>query len=226
MDETGQFLEAFREHTREALRFCCLVRADEFQQAQQEHLGDLEQEAHRLKENAVGRRDEGSANQLLSAELILRALTHELQMWVALKERRYAEAWDLLISAQDATQAALQAYPDLDGVDYHVQRLHAIEKVVFPEMMFMSTGYVIDSIECSICGEELGECDHIKGRPYMGRLCHGIVRKIKRIREVSIVHEPADKRCRIFSFSENGVKRDLLTWQVLSEPLDTQNSTK
>jgi hypothetical protein len=83
----------------------------------------------------------------------------------------------------------------------------------------MSTGLIIEHTDCSICGEIYDECDHVAGRAYMGRICSQVVRGIREVTEVSIVEHPADKRCRVFNFTDNGIKRDLMTWRIMpSDP--------
>lgn len=62
--------------------------------------------------------------------------------------------------------------------------------------MGMSPGIVILASECSICGREPRECDHIKGRVYEGERC---VRRITEMEivEVSFVARPAQPDARL-----------------------------
>ncbi|MDD3381663.1 MAG: hypothetical protein PHD68_10735, partial [Rugosibacter sp.] len=67
--------------------------------------------------------------------------------------------------------------------------------------------------ECSICGGDYDDCDHLIGRPYMGRFCYIIARDIS-LDHVAIVKEPADKRCRVERFNVDGGVRNRMTWRI------------
>ena len=54
----------------------------------------------------------------------------------------------------------------------------------------MSPGGEVIGARCSICDAEYGDCDHIRGRPYMGEFCRRIIYRMK-LTEVSVVDEPA-----------------------------------
>ena len=47
---------------------------------------------------------------------------------------------------------------------------------------------------CSICGQELGQCRHVKGRSYNGKLCWGELTGAKDAYEWSFVAVPAQRR--------------------------------
>ena len=72
---------------------------------------------------------------------------------------------------------------------------------------------IVKSQICSICGGEYEDCEHVKGRPYMGQLC--TVKLIpSKVDHVSIVTNPANKHCRIVSFSAEGGNRNRMTWRI------------
>jgi len=203
---------------KESERFCFLTRDEKFQKQSIENLNLVKTKISEEKENAISTKDEKNANILLSAEFVVKALISELNMWIELKNRDYAKAWDLLVEAQSklrhSSQASADAGFNFDGYSY---KLSLIEKVIFPKPMFMSPGMVIESTKCSICGKNYDECDHLIGKAYMGKLCYQIVDKIKEIREISIVEEPANKHARITNFTENGITRDIFTWKEIRE---------
>ena len=81
---------------------------------------------------------------------------------------------------------------------------------------------IIAKSKCSICGHDYGECDHIVGKAYMGEMCVRIIEEVKELKEISLVTEPANKRARIISITdEDGISRDIMTWRPVS---DTTNS--
>ena len=101
-------------------------------------------------------------------------------------------------------------------------RLDAIEKLVFPPQIFLSTGMIVRSEICSICEKDYADCEHLVGMPYWGRFCF---RRLKDIRpdHVAIVEEPANKLCRLTHFSAEGGMRNRMTWRI--EPSETQAET-
>jgi hypothetical protein len=156
------------------------------------------------------------ANACLAVECLARALAAELRMWLALKNERPAAAWEELVTAQYAAASAVRAHPIGANAIRRQPFYDALEQIIFGPQMFLSTGYVAEEEECSICNCSYDNCPHILGRAYDGTFCSVIVRKA-RPREVSIVSEPADKRCRVMSFGDGEKMRDKLTWK-LDEP--------
>ena len=57
----------------------------------------------------------------------------------------------------------------------------------------LSPGFVVRSAECSICGRDPWECNHITGRMYDGQLCVRVVTEIEEIMEVSLVPPPRSR---------------------------------
>jgi hypothetical protein len=59
----------------------------------------------------------------------------------------------------------------------------------------------------------------------MGEICTRISEKIKEVKEVSLVSEPANKRARITRITDEvGILRDVMTWRTVPEEIS--NSTK
>src|ERR1700749_2513574 len=196
----------------EGLRFA--TRAKELQVEAIAQLQSFKAKAKELKAEKVAEGIEDLANRMLSYEQTLQALIQELRMWVALKEDKSDEAWDALIDAQIAARIAVRAHNISRHLWVFIKRLHALEKLLFPPVAFMSVGVLIKHSTCSICDSDYGDCDHLKGKVYMGEICGQVVRDAKLL-EVSIVPKPADKHCRILQFTDNGVTRDVLTWRVI-----------
>lgn len=64
----------------------------------------------------------------------------------------------------------------------------------------LSPGMIIVSAECSICGRDPEDCDHVKGRVYEGETCRRIIREAE-VLEFSLVARPAQPDARIESIS-------------------------
>lgn len=57
-----------------------------------------------------------------------------------------------------------------------------------------SVGCAVAETRCSICGEALGSCSHVKGREYGGKVCHGILCGAVDAYEWSFVAVPAQRK--------------------------------
>ena len=217
--EVESFLKEFIEVIRECEKFCFMSRGKEFQQEAAKKLTTFKQKVTSLKEQMRKVKDEDSANTMLSLENLIDAMINELMMWIALKEDNPNKAWDFLINAQSAVRTAAQAHSiaiDLNAEGY-ANKLHLLEKLLFPPQMFLSPGLIIEKAECSICGKEYGECEHIVGKAYMGKMCYKIITKIKEMKEVSIVKEPVNKHARMLQFTDEEVTRDFMTWRRIEK---------
>jgi hypothetical protein len=183
----------------------------------------LKKRLGRHKDMAVQAQDEQSANELLLMELLLEPVTSQVRMCLALKRDAPEEAWGHLVDAQGSCLNAIRVRqqlstgPDPARLDSLQEWLQAIEATVFPPQAFLSVGGTVHRRECSICGHEYDECGHIRGRAYLGQLCHTVIREIAPD-EVSIVDNPANKHCRVTHFSEHGGRRNRMTWRLEAEP--------
>ncbi len=215
--EIAAFQEEFNDTVVACQKFCYITRVKEFQVQARDRLIPLKAKAEQLKERAIAGRYEDAANAMLSFEEMTKALISELSMWIALKDNKPADAWDFLIGAQMATIAAMQAHTLADHLEGYSMHLSALEKHMFPNHGFCSIGAIVKKSECSICGKEYGECDHLKGKPYLGEICYERVTECD-LEEVSIVFNPGIKYCKIISITDDeGITRDTLTWQAISQ---------
>ena len=212
-DNLPPFLTEFNEAVKETEVFLSIARASELQQAALEALEQLIPKIAKEKARAVKDKNEDYANMLLGCECVAAALIAELKMWILLKQEEPDAAWDQLVSAQNASSAAARAHDGFSHLAIYHQRLESIEQLVFPSQVFLSVGIIVKRLECSICGCEYEDCEHLIGKPYMGQFCSVIIHKAE-LEEVSIVEKPADKRCRIQHFSTEGGSRNRMTWRI------------
>jgi hypothetical protein len=155
----------------------------------------------KLKENYIRNGDEENANRLLASEFMVEGLKNEYLCADADSQRKPGKAWDYLQNALNNFYWAKKIYPKLSGVSLHIEHCEKMEKA-FPQQLFLSPAFITKRIECSICGKDYKSCEHIAGRAYMGKLA-GKVYKDRIVREISIVTEPKDKRCRLKSIRLN-----------------------
>lgn len=223
MATTAEALDRFRRDfaalVSRSERFAVMCRSARLQAEHAVRLRDLRTAASALKRAAVQALDEAVANEMLSHEFMLDALAHEIEMYVALKIGDPGAAWEHLVDAQLAATHAVKSHHVAARLeDTYIPRLQQIEQLLFPRQLFASVGIVVTESHCSICSVVYGDCGHIKGRPYLGQLCARIVDK-STLREVSLVEEPANKRCRVLAFpDELGIRRDALSWEPIQNP--------
>ena len=215
--EVDTFQKEFGETANALQKFCYITRAKEFQIEACDKLENLKDKARKLKQDVISQDDEDSANAMLSFEEMIIALLSELKMWIALKDNDADSAWNYLISAQYAARTAMQAHSVAKHLAGYIDHLHNLEYVLFPPQGFFSPGMIIAKSKCSICGQDYGECDHIVGKAYMGEMCVRIIEEVKELKEISLVTDPANKRARILSITdEDGISRDIMTWWPVS----------
>lgn len=162
---------------------------------------------------AIGMQNEPEANELLGLSMTLKALASELGVYVLLKADQAEDAWDRLIDAQDQIAAAARASKAIPNLGKKFDHLRSLESALFPPQNFLSAGLIVRRHECSICGTDYQDCDHIVGKPYMGRFCAVILKEVS-ADHIAFVDAPADRRCRVISFGVPGGTRNKMTWIV------------
>jgi hypothetical protein len=165
-----------------------------------------------VKAEFIGREMESEANLVFCIVGSLLAVQHELQMLVNIKSDKMSAAWGSLIYAQTVLGPVIRNYPleNTDSMERYLNRLVTYEKLLFPQMEFFSAGYIIKKSQCSICKEDPEDCDHLKGKLYMGELCYRIIVEADLL-EGSTVKNPANKLCRTLAYQIDGKTYDPLT---------------
>jgi hypothetical protein len=209
----NKFIESFNETVKEVEVYLSIARDSDLQRDAILTVENLIEEVSKEKSQAINKQNEDYANQLLGCECVCEMLVAELEMWILLKEESPNEAWDRLIDAQMSSANAARAHDGFLHHEEHHRRLVAIEKLVFPPQVFISSGMVVHKQECSICGEDYEQCEHLAGKPYMGEFCY-IIGREPELDDVPVVEDPADKRCRVRNFSVDGGTRDRMTWRI------------
>ena len=224
-DPIPPFIARINKVAEDCAVFRFATRDSELQKGACNQLEDVLKQIESEKTSAVSAGDEDYANALLGCECATGALMAEIRMWLLLKSGQPDEAWNALVAAQDALSDAMKAHKGFLHLGEQIRRLDEIERVVFPPQVFLSSGMIVSSQVCSICGDSYEDCPHVKGRPYMGEFCR--VRLIPaELDHVSIVEAPADKRCRVIRFSAEGVQRNRMTWRIEPEDDNTIVATR
>ena len=183
----------------------------EIQKAEIEGLKTYRRDLSELKKQFVENGLEEAANLVYCIDTGLDVLVDELQMLVNIKEDKMNEAWDCLVRAQIKLGTVIRNTTfDEAEFEHYGNKLLIYENLLFPRMMFFSTGGIVKVSRCSICGKDFNECDHEKGKLYMGELCCRLIVE-QTLEEVSSVTNPANKLCRAYSFQYNGKEHDVMT---------------
>lgn len=193
-----EFIRRFSETANDIAPARYFVRAKEHQEASIERLSELQDYAADVK-TGLSNDQPRDANLILSIECMIGALIEELEMIVAMKERRPNDAWDHLLASRNSAEAAARAHPVSDklNVNSFLTRIDAYERLVFPSMQFVSPAFNVGSMICSICDEEYATCSHVKGRAYAGEFCSVELRDLQEMDHLALVDEPFSKAQRI-----------------------------
>jgi len=94
-----------------------------------------------------------------------------------------------------------------------------IEKIIFPPQIFVSAGMIVENQKCSICHKEYSDadCDHIKGKIYMGKICKFIIEKAT-LEHIAMVTNPAYKTCRVIQSGYGENYCNIMTLKPLPKP--------
>ena len=218
------FRDRFLNVVEQVQGFAIFVRGKEFQEGSIKTLEKLLSECTAHKDRAISEQTEDDANAYLAFEFMAKSLIEEFRFYLALKRDDPGAAWDHLINAQLAAAKAMKSHSEASHLEGYICRLHDLEHLLFPKPVFFSGTFIVRESECSICGAEFGECNHIRGYPYMGRLCARIIKKYD-IPEVSPVSEPASKHNRVLSQTdENGIMRDFFTHRAINQGDDQHDN--
>lgn len=153
----------------------------------------------KLKSIFQKRNDEKTANHLLLEELITKGEISFFKFGEAFVRSKFGRAWDEVhtslnnygFAGEVADQIGLKSK---DNIAKFEKCKEIIEQ--FPQQWFGSLETLIKKVECSICGKDMRECNHIKGRAYNGEPCIAIVRDMEII-GLSLTTNPLDPRCRL-----------------------------
>jgi len=218
------FITEFNDLVKESEIFLSIARDSELQQEACENLENVLPKITQEKKTAIGNNNEDYANLLLGCECVAKSLLNELQMWLLLKQEKPEAAWNYLVDAQMEATNAAKAHDGFRHLEHHRHRLEIIEKIVFPPQVFVSAGVIIHEQECSICGEDYDECEHLAGKPYMGEFCHVLIKHAS-ADHLSMVETPADKRCRVIRCDVENGSRNMMTWKIEKSDENTSAST-
>jgi hypothetical protein len=159
----------------------------------------------KLKRNFQRKNDEKTSNCLLLEEFITQADVSFFESSRYLTMGKFGKCWDEL-------QTVLTYYGFAVGVAEQIKfkaketriSLDKCKDIIeqFPQQYFMSPEILFKKGECSICGKNIRNCSHIKGRVYNGEYCTQIVKGIT-ISGASLTDNPLDPRCRVVPVGED-----------------------
>ncbi|HEY1605658.1 MAG TPA: hypothetical protein VGF77_08665 [Allosphingosinicella sp.] len=200
-----------------------IVRDSGLQRAGIEALEAFVSRADQARIRAILEANEEHANLFLGFRSAARSLVNEMKMYLLLKQDDPEGAWSALIDAQELLGAASRAHQGFDYLGPKANHLRDLEKWIFPPQVFVSAGMIVREQRCSICDDDYERCDHIAGRPYLGRFCT-IILKQASLDHVAIVDDPADRRCRVTTFKVPGGTRNRMTWVITPDDENESDS--
>jgi len=133
--------------------------------------------------------------------------------WSQVCDSLYPESWDTLQDVLDSLRLIKRfSCFDKSAIFKFIEKQTQSLELLYPYKVFASVEIVVGRIDCSICGNNMhsSECSHIKGELYRGKLAYGIVKEIKKSLSVSLVENPADKRCKVSSIDGKPANFDVI----------------
>lgn len=202
----------------ESSRYGFITSGIELQEEAVENLKLVLAEVRNIKQNFIEEKNEPNANMLLSYELFIESVMFEIKMLINIKKDNTLAAWEDLVNAQGCIEGALRiGFNKEEMMKNYRRKFDYMEKILFPPQVFVSVGFISEESHCSLCDDNYENCDHVKGMAYMGKMCIEIFKKMHKLKEASIVENPADKRCRFEFFNENGKKVDTFTLREIKD---------
>lgn len=86
----------------------------------------------------------------------------------------------------------------------------------------VSIGCAVSKVTCSICGKNMKthSCEHIKGKSYKGKLCHGILEEPTDAYEWSFVAVPAQRNAGVTKAFSGGKEIKMNTSEIIKSMTD------
>lgn len=139
-------------------------------------------------------------NECFILKQFIKLLEDYVSYWKLLVSDKFSDSWSALQDVQDRLRTIYRFTNEPRPILLsHIEEQCGELEKLYPYRVFASVGIVKEEVECSLCGKSIDsfECEHIRGELYRGRQAYGIVKQIKKLEEVSLVTNPADKRCTI-----------------------------
>lgn len=143
---------------------------------------------------------------------LARSVEHYLIALILLKRTQGQKAWSNLIDAEERLRSATR-FPlflqDEVLLQKQFVRIEGLLGSCFPQpIMNFSPGFELGKKMCSICGKPLVDCTHTVGLMYEGKICTASASDLK-IREMSIVEEPRNRRAVVVTMNHGGKSLDV-----------------
>lgn len=221
----AELQERYSAVVRRALNVLYATTPNKLLQEAAEELGELRDVVRQIK---VWANSQGHdiADAMLGCQCVLEALRLESLMWMALRAERPHDAWHHFVEAEENAALALRTPAGASMEQEFQGRYVAIEKVVFPSMMFQSAGFNHDGGRCTICDQKMSQCSHIKGVIYAGQVCAESGFEFFEADHVAIVDHPMDKHCYIHKYSPDGGRTwfDRMTTEETTSDMDSSKA--
>lgn len=213
------------EAVKNGYRLCYASCCHDLQAQEQHRQYALLQKVDKYRNQAIEAYNEEQANAAFISQTIVCGRLNHLRLWLLVKADRMEEAWDQLGEAQESLQCALRFVRN-DLLQHCYMELLALERLLFPPQQFVSASHYFGYAECTICDRVYGECNHVAGRLYMGRICVKRIREISAADHVALVDSPRDKGCRLTKRKRDGHMYCTLTYRQLEEAGDDRGNAE
>lgn len=139
-------------------------------------------------------------NDIFILKRYLELLKKYAEFWSQIYDGVFPQSWNTLQDVLDLLRL-INRFTEFSKTlifKFLEKQLQALE-ILYPYRIFASIEAIYGRTKCSICKKSIDsfDCPHIAGELYRGRMAYGIVEEIKELLSVSLVENPANKRCTI-----------------------------
>lgn len=175
---------------------------------------ELEQ-AFSLAKSKFHEETESFLNAIFAIKVFVKTLKNYGETWELVFNKEFSASWS---SLQDTLNnlRMVKKFSCIDVSQFESQLL--VLETLYPYKVFFSVGMEVDYFECSICGNDIDsdECEHLMGELYNGVFASATAKNVARLDHVSMVENPADKKC-VISISDESEQFECV--RFLSEKL-------
>lgn len=157
-------------------------------------------ENRRMKRYFMQNNNDFASGTFLYSHCMLSAIKSIYLAFKYIKSDEGGKSWMLFVDASDYLDVArlfLDKFRmNSAGHEHFVGFLKALENSIFPtNQLFVSPGAKETLGDCSVCGEDFFDCEHIERDIYNGVLCQRVNKRIIEANHIALVKNPRDRRC-------------------------------
>lgn len=199
MTKTKTITEIYNEtviNVDESVKFLAFSTDISLQEKKHDELLNLIPWIKRAKKAYADNEEEKEAKNFLYLQSAVYSLTSMLSCIINIKKNEFHDAWNNNIDAEEYIALGIRTAPNPEFLINLSKHRVMMEETLFPYIAtYSSIGAITTGGKCNICYELYGNCNHVEGMIYKGKLCRQIDITDLEIDHTAIVKYPRDRRC-------------------------------